>query len=453
MKHRMQGFTLVELSLVLLALGLILPAAIIFWQLSERHRVETVQVDVQQQSRDALVGFLHANYRLPCPALDSQGQESCTGGAQVGLLPWRTLGLPRPEAGGLRYGVYRQPSGAATANAPADRDLAAPRDRMNTLRVRTPNPKPDNHTEAPNPKAPPVPEVTTSLTSLLGKTYVDGPTGPLNPDCRASNVPPGAAGPPTQPCPLAGADGAGAVNLIDICLALNTASTPVVANAGFLATQVGVTRRPAAFVVAAPGMLDADGNGQAFDGANSTASNASPTFDPPSRAVTNLYDDIVIAASPSELFDELRCGASLSAISHAHFNVATGAFVLERSMYDYRDQLYIAIVLARADVAMAAAGVLSGAAGVVDAGRELASAIADTTLTAGARAFQIALASVGMGLAVASGVAAGVAAADAALSLIEAQQVFDDFAANTSDMTTLAISVNENALRADAIGH
>lgn len=453
MKHRMMGFTLVELSVVLLALGLILPAAIIFWQLSERHRVTSVQMDVQQQSRDALVGFLHANYRLPCPANNLQGVENCVGGGQVGFLPWRTLGLPRPEAGMLRYGVYRQPSGAATANAPADRDLAAPRDRMNSLRVRTPNPKPQNHTEAPNPNAPPVPEVTTSLTSLLGKTYVDGATGPLNPDCRASNVPPGAAGPPTQPCPLAGADGAGAVNLIDICLALNTASTPVVAPAGFLATQVGAQRRPAAFVIAAPGMLDANGNGQAFDGANDTATNADPTFEAPGNAVTNLYDDIVIAASPTELFDELHCGASLSAVSHAHFNVATGAFVLERALYDYRDQLYIAVVLARADVAMAAAGLLSAAAGTLDAAKEMLSAVADTTASVGARSFQIALAAVGIGLAVASDVAAIAAQVDAALSLAEAEKVFSDFAAHTTAITDLSIDVNLNALKADAIGH
>ena len=36
MKNRMLGFTLVELSLVLLTLGLILPGAVIFWKLSER---------------------------------------------------------------------------------------------------------------------------------------------------------------------------------------------------------------------------------------------------------------------------------------------------------------------------------------------------------------------------------------------------------------------------------
>lgn len=97
MKRSMQGFTLVEISVILLALGLILPGAIVFWQLSERQRVTTVQVDVQQQTRDALVGYLHSNYRLPCPAADTAGVESCTEGGglrQVGFVPWRTLGLP-----------------------------------------------------------------------------------------------------------------------------------------------------------------------------------------------------------------------------------------------------------------------------------------------------------------------------------------------------------------------
>lgn len=437
MKHRMMGFTLVELSMVLLALGLILQGAVIFWQLSERHRVTAVQTDAQQQSRDAVVGFLHANYRLPCPAANTLGVEDCAATRQVGFVPWRSLGLPRPQAGGLRYGVYRAPSAAGAATAPLDQDLAVARDRMNPLRVRTPNPIPQN-ANAPNPNAPPIP---TATAGLLGMTQSGDAAAPLNAACDASNVP---------PCPLGVVN---AVNLIDVCLALNTGSDALLAPAGRLATQVGPNRRTAAFVIAAPGMLDAEGNGQAFDGANATATNANPTFEAPGRAVTNTYDDIVMAASHTELFAELHCGAALSAVSHAHFNVATGAFVLERAMYDYRDQLYIAVVLARADVAAALAGVASAVAGSLDAAKEMVSAVADTTQTAGARAFQIALAAVGIGLAVVSNVAAGYAMVDSALSLAEAEQVHNDFAARTTAMTNLSRSVNVNALTADAIGH
>ncbi len=434
MKNRMMGFTLVEMSLVLLALGLILPGAVIFWQLQERQRVTTVQTDIQQQSRDAVIGFLHANYRLPCPAVDASGEENCTGTRQVGFLPWRTLGLPRPDAGTLRYGVYREPDTLAHQ----DRDLAVVRDRMNPLRVRTVNPAPQNSPISPNPNAPPLPTVTSNI---LGMTQSGNDSAPLNASCDTANDP---------ACPLGTTN---AVNLLDICLALNTGSDALSIPNERLATQVGGNRRTAAFVLVAPNMLDADGDGQAFDGLNATATNSNPTFEAPGKAITNTYDDIVMAVSHTELFAQLHCGAALSAVSHAHFNVGTGALVLERAMYDYRDQLYIAVVLANADVAAAAAGLASAVAGSLDAAKEMVSATADTTLTAGARAAQIGLAAVGIGLAVASDVAAVYSAIDAGLSLAEAIQVHADFSARTTSITNLSRSINVNALTADSIGY
>lgn len=436
MKRNMMGFTLVELSVVLLALGLILPAAVIFWQLQERQRVTTFQVDSQQQARDALLGFMHANYRLPCPAADTAGVEACLDGPdprQVGYVPWRTLGLPRPEAGALRYGVFRQ----ASATPPQDRDLAVARDRMNPLRVRTPFPVPKNN-DAPNDEAPPIPTVTETL---LGVTYSGNDTAPLNAACNLSQNP---------PCPLGVA---GAVNLIDVCLALNTASQTPVAPAGRLGTNMRGARQSVAFVIAAPGMLDADGDGRTFDGANATASSADPTFEATGTVVTSTYDDIVMSASHAELFAELHCGAALSAISHAHFNAATGAFVLERALYDYRDQLYVAVKLAESDVAAATAGLAGGAASVADAAKEMLSATADTTMSAGARAVQIGLAAAGI-VAAAAGLATAIyAEVDAIASLAEAERVHDEFAARTTAMTVLSTSVNRNTLIGDAIGH
>jgi len=436
MKHRMMGFSLVELSVVLLALGLILPGAVIFWQLQERQRVTAVQMDAQQQSRDAVLGYLHANYRLPCPAADTSGVEACSEGAglrQVGYMPWRTLGLPRPEAGALRYGVFREFS----AIAHQDRDLAVVRDRMNPLRVRTPNPPPKNN-DAPNDEAPPIP---TAAAALLGVTYSGDDTAPLNPACNAADAP---------PCPPGVA---GAVSLIDVCLALNTASQSLTPPDVQLATNMGGNRRSVAFVIVAPGMLDADGDGRGFDGANATASSIAPTFEAPGSAVTSTYDDIVMAASHAELFAELHCGNALSAVSHAHFNAATGAFVLERALYDYRDQLFVAVKLAESDVAAATAGLAGGAAGVADAAKEMVSATADTTMSAGARSFQIGLAAAGI-VAAAAGLAAAVyAEIDAIASLAEARRVHDEFKARTTAATNLSSSVNRNTLTADAIGH
>lgn len=438
MKKRMMGFTLVELSLVLLALGLILPGAIIFWKMAERQRVTMAQTDVQQQSYDALLGFLHANYRLPCPAGDANGIEDCTDARQVGFMPWRTLALPRPEAGGLRYGVHRAPSGV-NADAWLDQDLAVRRDRMNPLRVPVPNPKPQNSNTAPNPHLPPVPSTSAVL---LGMTQSGSDSVLFNVDCKSSSVP---------ACPL-GVENA--VNLLDICLALNNASASKSAVAGMLALEDDDTKQyPAAFVIAAPGMLDADGKGSVFDGLNATASNTSPIFQAPSYAVTEEYDDLVLAASHTELFSKLHCGAALSAIAHGHFNVGTGALVLERAMYDYRDQLYISVVLAEADVLSAAAGTVSAVAGTLDAAKELVSATADTTMSVGARSFQIGLSIAGIALAVVSDVMAVYAVTDAGLSLTEAQDVHRDFATRTTAMTDLSRSINDNALTADAIGH
>lgn len=439
MKRRMSGFTLVEISVLLLALGIILPGAVIYWQLSERQHVSQVQMDARQQSRDALLGYLHAHYRLPCPAEDALGVESCTDGGgvrQVGYLPWRTLDLPRPEAGGLRYGVYREPS----ATAPQDRDLAAGVDRMDPLRARTPNPPPENH-DGPNPNLPPIP---VPIAVPLGATQSGNDAAPLNPACDASQSP---------PCPPGGVNGAGAVNLIDVCLALNTASESLVAPAGRLATKMRGARRSVAFVIATPGLLDADGDGSAFDGANATASDADPTFEGPGTVATNHYDDAVSATSHSELFTELSCAAALSGASHAHFNAATGAFVMERALYDYRDQLFVAVKLAESNVAAATAGVAGAAGSVANGARELIAAIGDTTMSAGARSFQIGLATAGI---VAAGISTGLAAfalTDAIASMNEAKQVHSDFAARTTAMTERSTSINVNALKADAIGY
>lgn len=436
MKRHERGFTLVEISVALLALGLVLLAAVVFWQQSERQRVTVRQMEVQDQSRDAVLGFVQAHHRLPCPAADTGGAENCAQG-QVGHLPWRTLGLPRPEAGQLRYGVYRE----ASATAPDDRDLTVQRDRMNPLRVVTPDPRPQNDI-APNESAPITPQ---TVEVPLGATRSGMESAPLDAACDASDSPPCPATPVLR-----------ATSLIDVCLALNTAADTEVAPAGALAVRaLGATgsRRAMAFVIAAPGLLDADGNGSAFDGENASASDASPTFAAAQAAVTDTYDDLVLAVSHAELFSTLHCGAALAAISHAHVNAGTGALVMERALYDYRDQLYVAVKLAEADVAAAAAGVLSGISAGLDAAKEMLAATADTTMSVGARSFQIGLAAAGIAAAVAGGAAAIAAQVDAALSLAEAEDVWEDFAARTTAMTDVARSVNENALKADAIGY
>ncbi len=108
-----QGFTLLELSLVLVVLGIL---ANMFIQpagsqveIARQQRTDHILDTVEQ----ALVGFAIAHARLPCPA-DWQGpaieKTTCGSNNNYGLLPAITLGLPgaRDARGALLDG-WNQP--------------------------------------------------------------------------------------------------------------------------------------------------------------------------------------------------------------------------------------------------------------------------------------------------------------------------------------------------------
>ena len=217
-----RGFSLVELAVSLALLGLVALGLVAYLRQATQHKVIQQSADIMETAQQALVGFAHANFRLPCPALDGNGIEIC-GNAQSGLpnqigqLPWRTLGLANARAGRLRYGVYRAPN----ANAWLDSDLAVAKDRMVPLNNITAN--------SPGAPSPPIPPV-----------VYDSPAD-------VSNL--------AHKNPLLGN-----VNLVDFCYATyRAANAPVSANA--LATvdananaNANATLRPVAFVLAALGV-------------------------------------------------------------------------------------------------------------------------------------------------------------------------------------------------------
>lgn len=106
------GFTLLELSIVLVIIGVLLGGGI---QVLSVHKQVQGQRETQlllEQVREALIGYAAMNGRLPRPAQSaSNGQErtaACANDADcTGFVPWLTLGVSKVDAWGklLRYSV------------------------------------------------------------------------------------------------------------------------------------------------------------------------------------------------------------------------------------------------------------------------------------------------------------------------------------------------------------
>ena len=112
------GFTLIELALILVILGVIAILAIqLVPKLTDRFRLDETASNLQELE-DSIIGFAYQNNRLPCPDTTNTGIEDCT--ADVGTVAYNSLGLSGPAIDEarlpLRYGVYR--------NAGSNADLA-----------------------------------------------------------------------------------------------------------------------------------------------------------------------------------------------------------------------------------------------------------------------------------------------------------------------------------------
>ncbi len=122
------GFTLTELAVALLIVGLLLASSMIPFsaQMELRSTLETRRT--LDQVKDAVTGFAQANGRLPCPARGQTPAGSIdtvtwapaqiAAGAEqydttnkrcytvLGVVPWSTLGVPEADAWGRRI-AYR----------------------------------------------------------------------------------------------------------------------------------------------------------------------------------------------------------------------------------------------------------------------------------------------------------------------------------------------------------
>jgi prepilin-type N-terminal cleavage/methylation domain-containing protein len=101
------GFTLLELTLVLLVLGVLgLFASFAFSGAEDVRQRQQAQAEAEA-ARQALRAFLLSNKRLPCPDTDADGYEDCAATGETGTLPYHTLGLADAAHNRMFYGVYR----------------------------------------------------------------------------------------------------------------------------------------------------------------------------------------------------------------------------------------------------------------------------------------------------------------------------------------------------------
>lgn len=121
----MKGFSLLEVSIVLLIMGLLLSSVLQPFgaQMAERQRKQTKTE--MFELRDALVGYAAANHRFPCPlTLTSGGNGDCS--RTHGYVPAAALGVDGSyNENGLLIDSWGQPYLYSVSGSDSDADGAA----------------------------------------------------------------------------------------------------------------------------------------------------------------------------------------------------------------------------------------------------------------------------------------------------------------------------------------
>ena len=131
-KIKQQGFSLVEMAIVLVILGFVLGALLLPLRAQREQAAQIQTNNTLDNAKQALLGYAQQQGRLPCPAvalsngIESQtptGSGTCT--TQLGYLPASTLGVQPTDANGfaldawnnrIMYAVAQN----STTNAPAN---------------------------------------------------------------------------------------------------------------------------------------------------------------------------------------------------------------------------------------------------------------------------------------------------------------------------------------------
>ena len=124
-RRRQDGFTLVELAIVIAIVGFLLGAFLA----PLRTQIDAARIRETERAlgeiREALIGHAVVHGSLPCPDVAADGVDgaapaACSGSALDGILPFQALGTPRADAWGrlFRYRVSGEFSHRALTGQP-----------------------------------------------------------------------------------------------------------------------------------------------------------------------------------------------------------------------------------------------------------------------------------------------------------------------------------------------
>lgn len=342
-RRRQAGFTFLELSFIIVALGLV--TALLAQVVPAMRQASTTAATVRSlvNVQHGLESYAAIHGRLPCADIDDDGIEDATPCRIVGKLPYLTLGHAGPlvnaEGYDFRYALYHRDGASLRQNAQLG---------LKTERYR---PSTGALTDGDDPTV-----------ALTDKPYKDGSNGRL-----------------------------------DFCQGLR-AGMDLPFDASFLHVAQGSAKKHVAYVLVDPGVGNMDLLGDRFDGLNGSATSAAPQFDHPNRRQSMSYDDRVVVTYFDQLWESLGCSANMATAGRAHPNVETMLALFRQSAADYRIQLDIAVDMAYANNFTAGAAIASATTGLAASGSALVIGVASAINKAGATAGASVSAGVAVGL-------------------------------------------------------
>lgn len=117
MHKRNTGFTLLEITVILIALSLLVGAALVAVKRFQAQAAVAAGEGALSAADEAIIAYAQLTRRLPCPDSDNDGLENCS--SKQGQLPYRTLGMDAVPLDGskrpLQYLVNQDVVGAAAA--------------------------------------------------------------------------------------------------------------------------------------------------------------------------------------------------------------------------------------------------------------------------------------------------------------------------------------------------